>query len=397
MKKVLVIAPTYCRPNCANGQIERHLFPCLPKEEFQVTILCSDRWDHIVETENCKPVRTRFNKWVDYACRFMFHTPFPYIGNTPDKELFCWGNNAVNEALKLAKKEKFDYIHSISMPCSAHVVAYRIKQKLDIPWVAQFFDPWSGNPFRVMRSNRMAQLDKEWEKKVAMSADIVIHPCDAMIHYWAKQYGQQITEKTHILPFATDVPPFVDKKRDESDKIVISHIGSFSSNRNAEVFLKALAKLPQEALNKIQVNFVGNVIERDKALIYELGLSNVVNLVGRVSEDECYKYYEQSDLFLIVDIDCVPNLFYPSKILKYFCYKKPILGITTEQSVIRDELTRTGNYPFGYYDVDGISVFLKSVVDDYNSILTNNKEYGEQFKTCNVIKRYCQILSQLGI
>ena len=145
------------------------------------------------------------------------------------------------------------------------------------------------------------------------------------------------------------------------------------------------------------MNFVGNVIESDKALIHELDLSNVVNLVGRVSEEECYKYYEQSDMFLIVDIDCVPNLFYPSKILKYFCYKKPILGITTEQSVIRDELTRTGNYPFGYYDVDGISFFLKTAVDDYNSILTNNKEYGERFKTCNVIKRYCQILSHLGI
>lgn len=393
MKKVLVIAPTYCRPDCANGQIERHFFTSLPKEDFQITILCSDRWDLITESDNCKLVRTHFNKWADYACRAMFHTPLPYIGNSPDKELYNWGNNAVKEALKLAKTEKFDYIHSIAMPCSAHVVAYRIKQELNIPWVAQFYDPWSGNPFRVMKSKRMLRLNQEWEKKVAQSADLIIHPCDAMIDFWAKLYGENIRSKTYVLPFATDIPPFVERSHKEGEKVVISHIGSFSSNRNAEVFLKAVASMPVEARQKLQVYFVGNVIDSDRKLIHDLQLSDTVTLVGRVSEQECFRYYELSDMFLIVDIDCVPNLFYPSKILKYFCYKKPILGITTEQSVIRDELTKTGNYPYKYDDVDGIAKFLSRAVENYDDINTNDNEYGRKFKTANVVNEYVSIVN----
>lgn len=80
-------------------------------------------------------------------------------------------------------------------------------------------------------------------------------------------------------------------------------------------------------------------------MIESSGISPLVNLVGRVTEQECFKYYEESDMFLIVDINCEPNLFYPSKLLKYFCYKKPIIGLTKNDSVVYHELSKTGNYP----------------------------------------------------
>lgn len=101
-------------------------------------------------------------------------------------------------------------------------------------------------------------------------------------------------------------------------------------------------------------------------------------------------------MFLIVDIDCSPNLFYPSKILKYFCYQKPILGITTEQSVVRDELKKTGNYPFCYDDIVGISSFLTKAVEDYPSICINDIHYGERFLKDNVINQYSKLVARLG-
>ena len=99
MKKILVIAPTYCQSNCPNGQIERHFFPRLPKGDYQSIILCNERWDYLTESDNCEIVRTRFYKWVDYACRFMFHTPFHYVGNVPDKDLYGWSKQVIKEAV----------------------------------------------------------------------------------------------------------------------------------------------------------------------------------------------------------------------------------------------------------------------------------------------------------
>ena len=394
MKKILVIASSYCCQNSPNGQIERHFFSNLPAESYHCTILCNEKWNYIVESNNCDIVRTRFNKWIDYACRLMYHTPLHCIGNIPDKEYFCWGKNAITEALKLAENEQFDIIHSISLPCSAHRVAFELKKKLNIPWIAQFYDPWSGNPYRVMRSSRMRNKDLSFEKNVAMNADYIIHPCDAMVDHWKTLYGENIVEKVGVLPFVAEIPNFEVRKR-VNDKLVISHIGNFSKNRRADVFIKAISMLNESIKNKIQVNFVGTVESDDIKLIQQYGLENIFKLVGTISEAECYDYYEKSDLFLIIDTDCSPNLFYPSKILKYFRYKKPILGITTEQSVIKDELSKTGNYHFEYNDANGIALFIKRAVDDYESILTNDTDYGEKFSTENVIKEYCNLIDRI--
>lgn len=393
MKRILVIAPTYCRPDSPNGQIERHFFPRLPLN-YKSTILCNERWSLKVESDNCKVARTPFNKWVNYACRFMFHTPFPHIGNVPDQDYFCWGKQAIKEAVNLAQKESFDLIHSISIPCTSHVVANEIKKQLNIPWIAQFYDPWSGNPFRVMKSPKMLDKDRILEKQVATNADLIIHPCDVMVEYWKNLFGDAVRDKLKVLPFATEIPAIEEHKHDPS-RLVISHIGNFSPERNASVFIKALSKLNKNTLDKVVVNFVGNVVESDVQLVNELGLQNTVKIVGKVPESECHRYYVESDIFLIIDIDCSPNLFYPSKILKYFCYQKPILGLTTEQSVIRDELEKTGNYPFRYNDIEGVAAFLARAVSDYESILTNDKEYGSRFYTENVISEYCKLVDTL--
>ena len=391
MKHILVIAPEYCSSGSPNGQIERHFFPQLPKNSYHCTIICNEKWNYVVESDNCEIVRTRFHKWTDYACRFMFHTPLHYVGNVPDKEYYCWGQDAIKEALMLSEKQQFDLIHSISMPCSAHVVAREIKKKLNIPWIAQFYDPWSGNPFRVMKSRKMLEIDRLFEKQVALDADLIIHPCDAMVDYWNVLFGDIVKDKITVLPFVTEIPSYTEHKYDGS-KLVISHIGNFSQNRRASVFIEALSKLDNDVKKKIVVNFVGGVEESDVQLIEQYGLQEIIRLIGRVSENECHDYYVMSDLFLIVDINCSPNLFYPSKILKYFCYKKPIIGITTEQSVIREELEKTGNFAFNYYDADGIASFLTRAVADYASIQTNDKKFGARFSAENVIKDYCKLV-----
>lgn len=395
MKNILVIAPTYCKMKCANGQIERHFFPNLPQDAYKVTILCSEQWNDCIQVDHCILKRTHFSKWIDYACRVMFHTYFPYIGNVPDKDLFSWGNNAIKEALELAITEKFDIIHSVCMPCSSHIVAYEIKRRLHIPWIAQFYDPWSGNPFRVLKGRKMRRMDQQMERLVAENADLVIHPCDAMIKYWESIYGDVVKNKLTILPFITEIPEKVSHVKN-SEQIIISHIGNFGNNRNASVFIRAIARLDESVRRRIKVNFVGSVTKEDMRLINQYQLQDTINLVGKISEQECFYYYEISDMFLIIDINCNPNLFYPSKILKYFCYQRPILGITTEQSVVRDELNKTGNYSFCYDDVEGISKFLIKVVQDYPSICTNDRYYGEKFLKDNVINQYCKLVARLG-
>lgn len=140
---------------------------------------------------------------------------------------------------------------------------------------------------------------------------------------------------------------------------------------------------------------MGGITSEEVRLIESSGISPLVNLVGRVTEQECFKYYEESDMFLIVDINCEPNLFYPSKLLKYFCYKKPIIGLTKNDSVVYHELSKTGNYPFRYENEKSLTEFLLKAASDYESVNTNDKTYGERFSVDAVCKEYIKYINMI--
>lgn len=181
----------------------------------------------------------------------------------------------------------------------------------------------------------------------------------------------------------------------KGDKIVISHIGNLRFDRNTITFIKAIDKLVSKNSNyksKLKVNYVGKVTDEEKTLIRDKQLEDIFTFVGSIPEKECEPYYESSDIFLIVDLNCQPNLFYPSKLIKYFGYKKPILGICTKQSVIKDELRATGNHPFEYCDEDGVCDFVAQAIDNYDSICTHDINHWKIFQTENVLNEYDKII-----
>lgn len=295
--------------------------------------------------------------------------------------------------------ENFDYVHTISMPSSQHLPGLELKKKYGLPWVAHFYDPWIGNTARELNNQKYKKLDAEYERQVAEYADVIIHPCQAVVDDWIKRYGDLVKDKLFVLPFIGESEEHTIKPY-SGDKLVISHIGNLRNDRNTITFINAMDKavsLNQSLRDRIVVNYVGKVTDEEIALVKERKLEDIFNFVGSVSEKECEKYYEMSDLFLIVDLDCQPNLFYPSKLIKYFGYKKPIIGICTKQSVIKDELRSTGNYAFEYYDEDGVCEFIVKALEDYSSICTNDTEHWKIFRTDNVLREYDRIIREIII
>lgn len=397
----LIIAPQFLKASSANGQLERHFFSRLSQGEFNPTVICEDEKDLKQPTgDRLNIIRIRSNKFVFFLSRTFRHTPWPHILNVPDQFYACWGKYAFKRALKEAKEKGFDYLHTICLPTSSHVIGRLLKKETGLPWVAQFYDPWLGNPFRLLSKNTIvSNYDIRLEREVAEHADVIIHPCQTMVELWEKKYGETVKGKLFCLPFGTELPSSQKLKTKVcNEKLVVSHIGNFAQNRNAETFLKALIHLfrlyPADR-DRIVVNFVGNCTKEDIQFINSNRLDNIIEVTGKVSEEECYNYFNRSDLFLIVDISCSPNLFYPSKLIKYFFYKKPILGITTEDSVVANELIKTGNYSFGYYNYKGIAEFLHKAINEYESIDTFDRNYYKQFELNSVLDNYSKLVKKL--
>lgn len=397
----LIIAPQFLKASSANGQLERHFFSRLSQREFYPTVICEDIKDLKLTTgDGLRIIKIPSNKFVFFLSRTLRHTPWPHLLNVPDQFFECWGKRAYSRALIEAKERRFDYLHTICLPTSSHVIGLFLKKETGLPWVAQFYDPWLGNPFRLLSKNEIvSNSDIRLEREVAEYADVIIHPCQTMVEMWEKKYGETVKGKLFCVPFGTDLPLSLEiKNKVFNEKLVVSHIGNFAKNRNADTFLNALVYLfksyPADR-DKIVVNFVGNCTNKDIQFINSNSLDDIIGFMGKVSEDECYRFFNRSDLFLIVDINCSPNLFYPSKLIKYFFYRKPILGITTEDSVVANELIKTGNYSFGYYNYKGVAEFLHKAINEYESIDTCDKKYYKQFELNSVVDIYSNIVNKI--
>ena len=118
------------------------------------------------------------------------------------------------------------------------------------------------------------------------------------------------------------------------------------------------------------------------------GLEDVFKLTGSISAEECVAYYNKSDLFLAIDGVNKDNLFFPSKILKYLYFRRPILGITPEGSVLDGELRNAGHTAIANSDLEGIVNYLECAMTDYESLCNFKVDYWHRFEPKNVVADY---------
>lgn len=401
MFKPLVIAFPYLFERSATGQVLRTFWEGISSVNFSPTILCSDAENNVDFSRlKCNILKTPDCQIIRYFIAFLKRIVASDFAFLPDYAFFSWAKfSAISRSLKMMKDEQFDYIHSFSYPCSSHLIAAKVKKKKNLPWVASFYDPWYGNPYRKFKFKWSNELNRKMENIVAENADMIIHTNEAIYNEWVSRYGDSIKEKMFVLPLVFSIPQDTDKSTEfQHDKFIISHIGSLYEGRTATDFLLAinllLSKHP-EIKNRVQINFVGTILESDKKYAELLGLKDIIYYSGVVSEKDCLKFFEESDLFVAIDGERGRDIFFPSKIMKYFYYGKPILGLSPKNSVLDKELLKSGNYCFRNKDIDSISSFIYKAVTDYNSIKTNDKLYWKNFTVDIVEQRYLMLISQL--
>jgi len=393
----LVVAPTFLRSSCAVGQIERHLLSGLSNNHHS-HVLCSANYDLKFCNKHVTLYQLPEKMSPHYVDKFASRFHFTDLSYSPDPYYYSWNKIAYKNAVEIIRDKQIDYILTINNPVSAHLLGLKLKNQYNLPWVAYLFDPWHNNPFRKYHFSCFRHKDESRERSVAENADMLLFPNSELMESWVSIYGDVIKQKSYVLPFATDILRKSSSVSSGHDRIVVSHIGTLSENRRAKAFLEAICHLKTNSptlINKLQFNIVGYMSDLDRDIIKQGRIDDIVNIVGHVSEEECTKYYEMSDLFLIVDIDCTPNLFYPSKLMKYFCYQKPIIGITKENSVVARELTKTNNHVFKYNDHISISDFLQKVILDPAIAKTNDTEYYKQFLSENVAQKYVELIRKI--
>ena len=375
----IVISKDFRLEENAAGRVDRDFWGNMPKDFCDPLIFCSG-WRAHHEIINNK-VETVNEIYFTHAVQSLLQrSPIPDFRYLPDVTYFIWGRLVKKRIMKYLKSKKFDYIDSLGMPHGSHLLALKIKEATGLPWIARFYDPWVDNQFMRYKFQRLRNLGNDIEGIVATNADVIIHNNTHIAKLWSERYGAEVEKKIKVQNMVFDTQRMPDYKPHihKQGFLIISHIGNLHGVRNAHNLIhgvnKLILKYP-EIKENIKINMIGWVPKSDKQLILKYNLQSIFNFTGRIPESQCTKYFLEADLFISIDGEGELDLNYPSKLLNYFYYRRPILGLTLEDSVAAEELDKSGNFHVRGIDVDSIALFLERAFFNYDSLDTFDKDY----------------------
>ena len=360
MKSVLVICPRFLHDNPTSRQFERLILSI--KEMFDITIITLP--GPLERRKSCAKIVEvgAYTKRQAYIGEFIKHH-FWGLATIPDE--MRWSANAL--FLKMAsllieeRTSHFDFILTLSFPLSSHLVGEKLKQKYGIPLIALFYDPWIDNPYRTYPSGLFQKIDAKLERKVAESADACIFTNKVMSSIWKRRYKKC---NVFTLPFCYSpqmmrhqmmTPEF------HNNLVCMLYAGLSNEQRNLKDLILAVSELVQDdyrGISRLIIFITGNIYMGDKALADSRGLKAQVFFTGFLSYEKIKKLLAETDIFIVSDSPGRINVHTPSKLMDYFFYRRPILGITPLIGGTADELRASGNTVIENGDIGSIKQYL---------------------------------------
>jgi glycosyltransferase involved in cell wall biosynthesis len=315
----------------------------------------------------------------------------------PDARKF-WIKPSIKFLTDFCLKNRPDAIISTGPPHSTHLIALGIKDKLKIPWIADFRDPWTGiDYFEQLKLTGWARkMHFNLEKKVLATADQVI------------AIGWNLAEELHLKGAKNVV--VVTNGFDEKDfnvkeglninreKFVLSHIGSLNKDRNPEILWKILNKILEnnkEFKDKLKINLVGKV---DYAVIDSIKKYNLGDCLVRTEylpHNEITNQYTKSDILLLL-LNNTPNIkgIVTGKLFEYIASRKPVLCIGSGSGDASRVINETNSgMAFDFDEMAGIEAFIenqfnnfKNNIQSINTDTENIHKYSRKELTKELIK-----------
>lgn len=270
----------------------------------------------------------------------------------PDGEVL-WMKKALEKALERVEKGDIDAVYTTSYPYSDHLLGLEIKKRFpDIPWVADFRDEWTNNPYLLDKPHRPSRMKKEkaMERQVLAKADALITNTPVMKDNFVRLNPDlDLDKRMVVIPNGYDPEDFaeikpVDKK---NDRFTLTYTGALYGRRKPDKILEAIGKLVssgQVKKDNILIRFIGSYKpEVLKGHIDKNGLAGSVELIGYMDHQECVKCMVNSDAMLLIEGGGPGSeAFYTGKIFEYIQTSNPILAVIPENGAAADIIRRTG-------------------------------------------------------
>lgn len=257
-----------------------------------------------------------------------------------------WTLRAIHEAGPLVRARR-PVVFSTFPPLATHWVGWWLKKRYGVRWVADFRDPFVGDPSRVARRSRY--LDPPTERAIFREADAVIANTEPAAGIWRRRYPE-FRHKMHVIWNGFDpAEPISPAPLPQRPYKVLLHTGAIYSTRHPGPLLSSLDRLIGRGdLNPatLQVQFVGP-FEReslpDASVLDRLVAAGCVRVQSTVPRTEAHRFMASSDLLLLIDLlGDGPAVHVAAKLFEYVRIGRPILAIAKRGSTVEQVLEWSG-------------------------------------------------------
>ena len=246
----------------------------------------------------------------------------------PDARKF-WKGPSVKYLAAYLKKNPVDIIISTGPPHSMHLIALELKKKLNIPWLADFRDPWTNIDFyKDLKLTRWA------DKKHKKQEQLVIKEADSLIMVGPtlkKEYQNLGAQNVSVITNGYDQADYMDDDVCLDKKFSIIHVGTITYSRNPKDFWLVLSELVTEHQNfaeDLEIKLIGKIDLSVNEDIARLGLEKFVIKTNYLSHKEATREQRKSHiLFLPINNTQNAKGIITGKLFEYLAARRPVLAI----------------------------------------------------------------------
>jgi glycosyltransferase involved in cell wall biosynthesis len=247
----------------------------------------------------------------------------------------AWLPFAIKKGMQIIDKEKPEIIYSSSPREGVHLIAYILKKKSGLPWVADFRDLWTlyegrYNPLTFIHNTINTYIEK---KIYCQWSDIVIANTSENRKIMSK-YFKVDSNKISVITNGYDHDDAIINKKEikKNRHFKIGFIGGIEKPALCyDEFLKAYASAVKKEKN-FKLMIWAKKSDRLIRLIKKYsGVIDNVEFKPYVPHQQCLSELQQVDVLLVLLAKNYPYVV-PQKLYNYLGLRKPIFGIVPDFS-----------------------------------------------------------------
>jgi len=316
----------------------------------------------------------------------------------PDARVL-WVNPSVKYLTKYIQKNPVELIVSTGPPHSMHLIGMKLRKKINIPWIADFRDPWTGIDYydELLLSPLADKKHKKLEKQVLQTADRVITVSQAN----KEEFKAMGFDHISVITNGFDHDDLNTGPVKPNKAFSIAHIGTFMYNRNPDILWEALKQLKEENpgfAKDLVIKLIGKIDKRIIEQIKAFNLEKSLNQTEYLPHDQAILELKKSQVLLLVINKTGNNKgMLTGKVFEYISSGTPILCIGPEGSDVEKLLNDTQSGIFT--DLTDISCLKKNILRFYDTfkkgVLVTQPKNIANYSRINLTKQLSVIFDSL--